>query len=163
MYKTLRLARISLLISVITKSFASFFWSHHINSITTRVNKTLGLLRCNLKSCSPYIQNVASKTLVRPLLEYCSQIWDPYEKGDILSPEKVQRRAARFVSGDYHRESSVTNMICNIGWQLLEERRAIACLTLMYKIIHSVVNISTSPLLPSGCQSCKLSICHIFD
>ena len=71
--------------------FASCFWSHHINSITTRANKTLGLLRRNLNSCSPYIKNVAYKPLVRPQLEYFSQIWDPYEKGDILSPEKVQR------------------------------------------------------------------------
>ena len=54
--------------------FASFFWSHHINSITTRVNKTLGLLCRNLNSCSPYINNVAYKPLVRLQLEYCSQI-----------------------------------------------------------------------------------------
>ena len=65
-------------------------WSHQINSITTRANKTLGLLRRN---------NVAYKTRVRPQLEHYSPIWDPYEKGHILSLEKVQRRAARFVSG----------------------------------------------------------------
>ena len=81
-------------------------WSHHINSIITRANKTIGLLRLNLKSCSPYIKNITYKTLVRPQLEYCSPIWDPYEKGHILLLEKVQRRAARFV----------TNMISNIGW-----------------------------------------------
>ena len=81
-------------------------WSHHINSITTRANKTIGLLRLNLKSCSPYIKNITYKTLVRPQLEYRSPIWDPYEKGHVLLLEKVQRRAARFV----------TNMISNIGW-----------------------------------------------
>ena len=59
-------------------------WSHPINSITTRANKTLSLLRRNLKSCSPYIKNIAYKTLVRPQLEHCSPIWDPYEKGDIF-------------------------------------------------------------------------------
>ena len=60
-------------------------WSHLINSITTRANQTLGLLRRNLKSYSPYIKSIAYKTLVRPQLEYCSPIWGPYEKGDILS------------------------------------------------------------------------------
>ena len=44
-------------------------------------------------------------------------------------------------------------MISDIGWQSLEERGAIARLTLMYKIVHSVVDISTSPLLPRGRQS----------
>ena len=74
-------------------------WSHQINSLTTRANKTLGLLRRNLKSCSPYTTNIVYKTSVRPQLEHCSPIWDPYEKGHILSLEKVQRRAVRFVSG----------------------------------------------------------------
>ena len=90
---------------------------------------------------------------MRPQLEYCSPIWDPYEKCDILSLEKVQRQATRFVSGDYRRESSVMNMISNIGWQSVEERRTIARLTLSYKIVHGLVDISTSPLLPSGRQT----------
>ena len=44
-------------------------WSHHINAmtaITTRANKTPGLLRRDLKSCLPYIKNTTYKTLVRP-------------------------------------------------------------------------------------------------
>ena len=64
-----------------------------------------------------------------------------------------QLALARFVSGDYRRESSVMNMISNIGWQSVEERRAIARLTLSYKIVHGLVDISTSPLLPSGRQT----------
>lgn len=72
--------------------------SHNINSITTRANRTLGLLRRNLKPCSPHIKDIAYKTIVRTQLEYCSVIWDPYERGDILSLEKVQRRAARLVT-----------------------------------------------------------------
>jgi len=47
---------------------------------------------------------------------------------------------------DYNRESSVTNMISTTGWQSLEERRAIARLTLMYKIVHSLVDVSTATL-----------------
>ena len=39
-------------------------WSHQINSLTTRANKTLGLPRRNLKSCSPYITNIVYKTSV---------------------------------------------------------------------------------------------------
>ena len=57
----------------------SLDWSHHINSITSTANKTFGLLCHNLKSCSPYMESISYKTLVRPLLEYCSPIWDPYE------------------------------------------------------------------------------------
>jgi hypothetical protein len=44
---------------------------------------------------------------VRPNLEYAATVWDPYTKFNINKLEKCQRRAARFVIGDYSRESSV--------------------------------------------------------
>ena len=40
-------------------------------------------------------------SLVRSNLEYAASIWDPYLQGDIDRLEKVQRRAARFISGNY--------------------------------------------------------------
>ena len=72
--------------------------------------------------------------------------------------------AARFVTGDYNRESSITNMISTNGWQSLEEQRAIACLTVMYKILHSLVDVSAATLCPNGCQTrhtSHLSFCHL--
>lgn len=115
------------------------------------------MLRRNLKPCSPHIKDIAYKTLVRPQLEYCSVIWDPYERSDILSLEKVQRRAARLVTRDYNRESSVTNMISTNGWQSLEERRAMARLTFMYKIVHDLVDVSTATF----CSLAANLICNI--
>lgn len=47
---------------------------------------------------------------------------------------------------DYNRDSSVTNMTSTIGLQSLEERRAMVRLTLMYKIVHDLVDISTATL-----------------
>jgi len=55
-------------------------------------------------------------------------------------------------------------MISTNGLQSLEERRAIACLTVMYKILHSLVDVSISTLCPSGCQTHQtshLSFCHL--
>ena len=33
--------------------------------------------------------------MVRPQLEYASDVWDPHQVGDIMELEKVQRIAAR--------------------------------------------------------------------
>ena len=113
-------------------------------------SKTLGLLRRHLKHCTPKVKEIAYKSLLRPQLEYCSSVWDPYEKGDVATLEKVQRMAARLVKGDYKRESSVTQMICDLGWQSLEARRALSRLSLMYKIAHGLVDVESQILVRSG-------------
>ena len=84
-----------------------------------------------------------TRQLVRPQLEYCSCVWNPYHQTDKATRERAQRRAARFVTGDYKREweSSVTTMIHNLGWKTLEEWRAASRLTLMCKIINNLVDI----------------------
>ena len=40
-----------------------------------------------------------------------------------LTIEAVQRKAARFVHGDYRRRVSPTNMLKDLGWKALEARR----------------------------------------
>ena len=129
---------------------SSLDWNVRINTIATKANKTLGLLRRHLKHCTSKVKEIAYRTLVRPQMEYCSSVWDPYETGDVATLEKVQRRAARFVKGDYKRESSVRQMICDLGWQSLEARRAVSRLSLMYKIAHSLVDIESQILVRSG-------------
>ena len=47
---------------------------------------------------------------------------------------QLQRRAARFVTNRYHNKSSVNDMLGNLKWQTLEERRTNARLTMLYKI-----------------------------
>jgi hypothetical protein len=75
--------------------------------ITKKANATCAFLRRNKNSCSRQVKTQCFTTLVRPDLEYAATVWDPYTKCNIKKPEKCQRRAARFVNGDYSRESSV--------------------------------------------------------
>ncbi|KAI8490261.1 hypothetical protein Bbelb_319990 [Branchiostoma belcheri] len=61
--------------------------------------------------------------LVRPQLEYCASVWDPYTAGGVQAVERVQRRAARMVMNDYARTSSVTEMLQKLQWPTLANRR----------------------------------------
>ena len=70
-------------------------------------------------------------------------MWDPYLLSDIQSIEKVQRRAARWVSSDYNKFSSVTSMLNDLQWSTLSSHRKFARLSTFYKIIH---HLSMPPL-----------------
>ena len=53
---------------------------------------------------------------MRPQFEYTATLWDPHTREKV---EAVQRRAARFVTGDYPYPSSVTAMTESLSWETL--------------------------------------------
>ena len=119
-------------------------WDKHINTITAKPNQSLGFIKRNLKVHSPAIKEHAFKALVRPKLEYCNTIWDPHTQQQKLQIEKIQRRAARYVSNRYHNTSSVTDMMSDLKWAPLEVRRIRYRLVFFYKVIHHLVAIPYS-------------------
>ena len=126
-------------------------WHRHVTNITKKANRTLGFLRRNLNINSTSVQEQAYKSLVRPSLEYACSVWDPYFAEDINLIESVQRRAryARYVTGRQNNTSNVSDMIDQINWRNLADRRVDARLTMLYKIVHEKVAISkTNRLIP---------------
>ena len=63
----------------------------------------------------------------------------PTQKSNKDKIEKVQRRAARFVSNNFRRKASVSEMLHNLGWQSLDGRRQDQRLVLFYKIINGLM------------------------
>ena len=59
----------------------------------------------------------------------------------------VQRRAARFTTNRYHNTSCVSDMLHNLHWETLETRHKKLQLTMLYKIIHQLVEIDPGPFL----------------
>ena len=116
-------------------------WKTHINNICKRANSTLGFLRRNLRHCPQPCRKNAYIALGRSKLEYGSVVWDPYLKGDIDRLERIQRSAARFITGDYRsrQEGCVTDMLKKLELQPLEERRRHQRLTFLYKVVEGHV------------------------
>ena len=110
-------------------------WNRRIADITGRTNKLLGLLRRNLSSGDKRVKEAVSFGLVRPLLEYASQAWDLYTDNLSNEIEKIQRRAARFVTSDYqnYEFGSVTKLLEDLCWKSLKNRRKVDRLCLLKK------------------------------
>jgi hypothetical protein len=52
-------------------------------------------------------------------MEYGGIIWDPYTETNIKRLERIQRQAARFITGDYRsrEEGGVSNMLVKLDLQ----------------------------------------------
>ena len=128
-------------------------WTKHVNSICGKANKTLGFLRRNLNIGSTTVKQNAYNSLVRPIVEYASTVWDPYTQKDIHTLEMVQRRGARYVCNRQGNRSSVDSMLDTLKWKSLQHRRRDARLHMLYKTHHEDVAISKEERLipPETC------------
>ena len=81
---------------------------------------------------------------MRPILEYCSPIWSPVYKSDIVKLEKVQRRFTKRLKGcslmSYEERRKLLKA------ETLELRRLKQDLTTMYKIINNLIDVNTADL-----------------
>ena len=118
-------------------------WGPHIQKVVTKANRNLNMVRRNLSKCTTKIKCQAYLSLVRPSLEYVQTVWDPYQQKHIEQVEKIQRKAVRFVMGNYDRTASVTSMREKLEWPTLQQRRCVTRLTMFHKTQNnqSAVNI----------------------
>ena len=84
-------------------------------------------------------------SLVRPILEYASVIWSPYQSTLINKIEAVQRHAACFILNNYERYNSVTTMLSQPKLPPLATRRTCNRMIMVYKIINNAVGIPVEP------------------
>jgi len=118
-----------------------------VNNVSAKASKTLNFIRHtrNVYCCPSDTKATAYISLVRPHLEYAATAWDAHLVGDCKQLEKVHQRVAHFVKWDYRSTKSVSSLIFHLGWQILSDRRRKSRLSLMYKSLHGLAGISTSP------------------
>ena len=123
-------------------------WSPHVNKIANKASQSLGFLKRNLHSAKPSTKTAAYNTIVRPNLEYCSSVWDPYHQKDIDKLENIQRSASRFVTNNYSKTpGTVTNILNDLKWNTLQTRRQYSRLVLFHKIAYNHVDININHFL----------------
>ena len=122
-------------------------WNKHISTVAARSQSKLAFLNRNLNGCPKKLRDTAYISLNRPALEYSCSVWHPHKKSNKDKIEKVQRRAARFVSNNFRRKASVSEMLHDLGWQSLDGRRQDQRLVLFYKIINGLASVETEDIL----------------
>ena len=122
-------------------------WGEHVKRVANKAIRRLNFVMRQLRGMGKEVKNKAYLTVIRPIVEYGASVWDPYRIGVIKKIEKVQRIAARRVTGRmrrwrYSRNSkgvmekkleSPTEMILEMRWQSLEGRRRVDRLTNFFR------------------------------
>ena len=121
-------------------------WNTHINKTAQRANTTSAFLHRNILTCPRKTKHLAYTvtTLVRPILEYASIIW---ESGTHIQPPistNLKRRSARHIMHNYSRHASVTTMLQHLDLPTLQQRRQHSKIIMLYRITHKLASIPTA-------------------
>jgi len=96
-------------------------WDKQCSEAVIKANKILGMIKRNFSDNSKERIIPLYKSLVRPHLEYCCQVWSPHYNKDIKLLEGVQRLATRLVSD--MKSLCYADRLKNLGLTSFENRR----------------------------------------
>ena len=125
-------------------------WSKHCKIIAAKATKCLNYLRHTLWGATPQVKSIAFKCLVRPIMEYGCQLWNPFTQKDIQVLENIQHRAARWVCGSrwdpsaYSWTKSSNQCLHQLRWPCLKLRRAYLSVNLLHDIINNKIAVKLS-------------------
>ena len=116
-------------------------WNRQTEFATGKATKVLNFVRRNFYHVKPAVKEKLYHTLIRPHLDYATAAWDPHTSKNIKSIERVQKRAARFVTNTYGRDTSISNILASLGWSSMQERRKQHRLSCLHKMINGKLDI----------------------
>ncbi|CAL4091156.1 unnamed protein product [Meganyctiphanes norvegica] len=105
----------------------------HITGIVNKANRTLGMIRRGFACLDKEIFMNLYPVMVRPLLEYCVQVWSPYRQDLINLIEGVQMRATRMVPA--LKNKTYEERLDALGLTTLIERRYRGDMIQTYKML----------------------------
>ena len=100
---------------------ADLSWSEHIQSISSKAKRLLGVLyRQFYRYSSSSTLTTLYKSLIQPHLEYTSPVWNPYLDKDIKLLESVQKMALKICTGNW--SSSYEENLTTVSLTSLAQR-----------------------------------------
>ena len=101
-------------------------WHHYIGQTCVKAKKLKGFIYRSFRQVDTRCHGRLFKSLVRPVLEYCSAAWDPHQAFLIDKLERVQGFVANFVAKvvtrDWLNHGAVS--VAALGWPKLALRRS---------------------------------------
>ena len=122
-------------------------WARHISTLSTKANRTLGILKDIENKIPRRAKEQIYKTCILPNLEYGDVI---FSSADFIHPNKLNKieQNAALVCTGAHKTTANTKLLRELGWETLEIRTNIHKMVLFYNILHIKVSPYLVDLLP---------------
>ena len=112
-------------------------WDKHIDTIKTKANRALGLIKYSKKYLSSDVLNKMYRRIVEPHLSYCCSVWGCCSESKIDVLQNIQNREARIVTSSPY-DASAAPIIENLGWSTISDLIRKETTTLAYKSLNSL-------------------------
>ena len=114
--------------------------NEHLTMCIKKANTAVGMLKRTFNNMTKDIFIKVYPVYVRPILEYCQEVWSPHLQQDIIEIENVQRRATKMVIG--LNDMDYEDRLKTLGLYKLSERRLRGDMITVYKLINNLFNIN---------------------
>ena len=112
-------------------------FSEHINKVCEKARDMCSWILRTFRSRSPTLMTTTWKSLVQPILDYCSQLWCPTQPGQIKQIEEIQKCFTRKIKAvnqvDYWKRLKSLRMYSQ------ERRRERYRILYLWKILENIV------------------------
>jgi len=115
-------------------------WDKQCVAVVKNANKLLGMIKRNFIDRSKATILALYKSLIRPHLENCIQVWNPHLAKDIKLIEGVQRTARKLVHGIENWKYN--DRLKFLGLTRLDKRRIRSDLVEKFKILNGFYNVN---------------------
>ena len=122
-------------------------WDAHVKDVIARSNKLLGFIRHVAGESPPEVLLQLYRTMVLPILDYCSPVWMPHTKRLKNALERVQRTATRAILHQKRREEEYNVRLERLDLSYLSQRREYMSISLVSKCLLNVDCCNAMPAL----------------
>ena len=121
-------------------------WTEHIKICANKANRMIGLIRRTFSYIDQEMFLMLYKTFIRPLVEYCPEVWNPHLEKNINVLEKVQRRATKLVSD--LRNVPYEERLIRLKLFPLKDRRLRGDMITTFKLLNGLIDVDANRLVP---------------
>ena len=137
----------------------------HIDAVCARAHRLLGFLYRSFRGGDFKSLSYLYKSLVLPVLGYCTSVWDPQQQGLSHKLDRVQGFAAHLATGRW--DDDWQSLCSELGWCQLAQRRKYEKIRMCRRILPSYPPLSSHHCSVRAAYACACtpisSMCHSFE